>query len=175
MSALVDHLMDAQAANARQDRVLYDPSPETDSALEHLLAIAKTATPEQRPHIRALIRCLGEARHLNAAEREHERAAAAVADPVSSVHEFAKLVRPLLADLMHPFVGEQRRRARLLELHALFGRTLPRTRRAFSCRPLLGVSKFTELVIRLDEWEGRDDVDRVPPAGLTAADLGVSL
>lgn len=173
MSALVEHLMDAQAANARQDRVLYDPSPETDSALEHLLAIAKTASTEQRPHIRALIRCLGEARHLNAAERQHERAAAAVADPVSSVHEFCKLVRPLLADVAHPFVGADRRAARRCELHALFARTLPRTRAAFSCRPLLGVAKFTTLVEELDRWEGRDDEDRVPPAGLSAADLGV--
>lgn len=150
--SLVLSLIDAQACNAAQDRALFNASPEIDSALEYALVLLKTANDSQRPYAVALVRSLREIRVANAQEREFERTAAAIADPISNVHEFAKLARPLLADIGNPIMPPRRLAERLGELHALFVRTSPRTRAAFSLRPILGVSKYTTLVERLAEW-----------------------
>lgn len=150
---MVDSLIGAQACNAAEDRALYDPSPEIDSALEHALFLLKTANDVQRPHAVALAQLLSRVRDLNREEREHEMTAAGLADPVSSVHEFARLARPLLADLGNPMLGDRKRADRLGELHALFGRTVHRTRSAFSLRPLLGVKKYTRLLDELEAWD----------------------
>lgn len=150
-------LLDAQAANAAQQRALYDPSPEVDSALEHALFLLKTANDAQRPHARALVELLKSIHGHNAAERHHERTAVGLVENpperlVSSVHEFRRLALPLLVDLANPIMARQHD-ARLADLHALFERTRPVTRRALSMRPLLGVSRYTALVERLDAWE----------------------
>jgi hypothetical protein len=153
---VVNHLMDAQAHNAAQARALFNPSPEIDSALEHAMYLLRTSSAQQRPHARALVSHLRDVHRLNEAERKSEREAAAIADgtfgPVTSVHEFSRLARPILADLLNPVMPQRKLAARLGELHELFGRTLPRTREAFSCRPLLGVRKYTRLVDELQAW-----------------------
>lgn len=150
---IVESLMEAQAANAVQDRALFDPSPEIDSAVEHALWLLKTANDVQRPHAVALVRLLGTVRESNRSEREHVRLATGLVDPITSVHEFAREVRPLLADLANPMLGEAKRAARLGDLHALFGRTVYRSRSAFSLRPLLGVRKYTRLLAELEVWD----------------------
>jgi hypothetical protein len=157
MTLMVDLLLDAQSCNQVQDRELYDPSPEIDSAIERAAFLLKTANDVQRPYAAALMRQLVSVRESNRAERGHEMAAAGLADPVTNVHVFAKVARPLLADIMHPFVGDAKRAARLGELHRLFARTRYSTRTAFSLRPLLGVKKFTALEELHEAWdEARD-------------------
>lgn len=153
MTIMVDLLLDAQSCNAVQDRALYDPSPEIDSALERAAFLLKTANDVQRPVAVALIRQLAGIRDSNRAERGREMAATGLADPITNVHVFANAVRPLLADLMHPFVGDVKRAERLAELHRLFDRTRFSTRSAFSLRPLLGVRKYTRLLAELEAWD----------------------
>lgn len=151
---LIAALMDAQSWNAKQRRALYNATPEVDSAIEHTLVVLKTATDAQRPHLLALLALLRDVFKANEQELRSQRLAAGIADPVSNVHEFVKLVRPLLADLLNPIVPERKKAKRLGELHALFARTVPRTRSSFSCRPLLGSpAKYGELLARLEEWE----------------------
>lgn len=149
---VVDYLIAAQSCNAAEDRAIYNPTPEVDSAIEHALVLRKTATSAQRPHIEALIAHLVDVRRLNREERENERAAAGIVDPITTKDEFAKLARPILADLLHPFMGAERSAARLAELHVLFARTSPRTRSAVSVRQLLGVKKYTRLIEELAAW-----------------------
>lgn len=154
MTPLVAALMDAQAWNAQQRRALYNATPEIDSALERALLLLKTANDSQRPHAVALVAQLREIFLANHEELRSQQFAAGIADPISNVHEFVKLARPLLADLLNPIMSPSKQAARLGELHALFARTLPRTRSAFSCRPLLGSpAKYGELLVRLEEWE----------------------
>lgn len=158
---LVAALMEAQGYNAAEDRALFNPDRKVNSALEYALMLLKTANDSQRPYAVALVRQLSEIRSLNGREREQERLAAGIADPICNVHEFAKTVRPLLADLGNPIVPAKTKAARLGELHALFARTSPRTRSAFSLRPLLGVSKYTRLVAELAAWDELRAVERV--------------
>lgn len=156
MSDLVDTIMDAQAVNAVQAREIFNPTPETDSALEHAEFLLRTANDVQRPHAAALVTALRRVYRLNDEERDHERRAAGIADDVngrvSNVHELVRLVRPILSDLANVML-ERKHGARRADLRDIFARADERTLRSVSIRHLLGVRKYTRLVDELQAWQ----------------------
>jgi hypothetical protein len=153
---VLEPAMDVRAHTAAGERTLAQLA-------DPIRELARTATPSQRPHVRAIVDTV---RALAEQTRQAARSARQVAglvDPITSVHEFARTVRPLLA------AGDT------AELQAVFARTNRRTRNAPSLRALLGDSKHDELIVQLDRWEGRDDEDRPAPAGLSILDLGIQV
>lgn len=152
-----EHLIDAQISNAVQAKLIYDDSPEIDSAIEHNLWIAKHATGDVREHALAAIRDLTSAYTENRAEREHVRSAAQAASGWN-VKRAAREVRPLLADLLHPFVGPAKRAERLAALHAIFESCPSRVLRSVSLAHELdnrkaAPKKTTLLLELLAAWE----------------------
>jgi hypothetical protein len=112
---IVDALMNAQALNARQDRLLHDPSPEIDSLREILIALA---VPELSRAAR--LRLVARGVHLvdqvaqhNQLERDHEHEVTGHAERLGrkpmTVKDAAKQLRAPLADLVHPMIGGERR------------------------------------------------------------------
>lgn len=89
-------MLDAQAVNIRQHRLLYDPSPQPDSVIE----LALSGEPHQAARL-AL-----EALRLNSEERERQRQVARVADRRSrsqqpiGARQAAALLRPHLEVLV---------------------------------------------------------------------------
>lgn len=77
---LLEPTLDAKALNQHQQRIVANPSPECDSLVEHISAVARTATPEQRDHLYAIARLLNDLAHANHAEGECERMVAGAAD-----------------------------------------------------------------------------------------------
>lgn len=72
--------LDAQAANAHQDRLIYDPTPEVDSLAEHLREALKGTTGPARQHLRSAFALLTQVAHANHAERDHEQTIGGAAD-----------------------------------------------------------------------------------------------
>lgn len=151
------HLIDAQLANSRQAVLIYNASPEVDSAIERLLWIAKHSTGEIREHARDALRDLNTAYVENRTELTHVRGAAQEASGWS-VKRAARETRPILADLLHPFVGERKRGELLAQLHGIFESCPARVLRSVSLAHELdnrkAAPKKTSLLIQLlDEWE----------------------
>lgn len=107
-------ILEAQALNAAQARLGYNPSDECDSILEHAKALYRTATPGQRPHLVAIARLVKQLLAHNADERELEREVAGVVDLLGAceprdpltIRGIADRTRGPLALLMNPIVGE---------------------------------------------------------------------
>lgn len=76
--------MDARAENLRQARLISNPSPEIDSITEHLTELARTTTPAQRPHVRALLELVRDLATSNHAEGETQTTIAGVVDHLAS-------------------------------------------------------------------------------------------
>lgn len=149
--------MDAVLSNARQALLLYNATPEIDSAIEHNLWIAKHSTGQVRDHALAAIRDLTSAYTENRTEREHVQGAAREASGWS-VKRCARETRPILADLLHPFVGPRKRTELLAALHAIFAECPARVLRSVSLAHELdnrkaAPKKTTLLLELLGEWE----------------------
>lgn len=152
-----EHLIDAQISNGVQAKLIFNDSPEIDSAIEHNLWIAKHSTGEVREHALAAIRDLTSAYTENRAEREHVRSAAQAASGWN-VKRAAREVRPLLADLLHPFISDTRKTDRLAALHGIFESCPARVLRSVSLAHELDnrkapPKKTTLLLDLLDAWE----------------------
>lgn len=93
-----EHLLDAIAANHRQARLLHDPSPEVDSALEHLARVYRLTTGEAHDHAGEAIRLLLKAQESNHAENASQRAAhPLLSDQSWGVKSAARALSPVLA------------------------------------------------------------------------------
>jgi hypothetical protein len=73
--------MDARATNVRQTELLYNPSPEVDSVIEHLVALEHKVGREALAPVVTLIKELLQA---NLAEGQHEMAIAGFADRMAN-------------------------------------------------------------------------------------------
>lgn len=77
--------LDARGENIRQQRLLHNPAtPGADSFVEHLAALRRTATPRQRPHLRALLKLTRDLARSNAAEGRCETQIAGVVDQLAA-------------------------------------------------------------------------------------------
>lgn len=77
--------LDARGENIRQQRLLHNPTtPGADSFVEHLAALRRTATPRQRPHLRALLKLTRDLARSNAAEGRCETQIAGVVDQLAA-------------------------------------------------------------------------------------------
>lgn len=86
-----DHLMDAVAANHQQARLLYDPSPEVDSLLEHLTEMARKRGDLDAiyHHIEKALPLVRATHASNAAEGNFEREALGPIDAVARMLHMA--------------------------------------------------------------------------------------
>ncbi len=96
------------------DVIVYDPSPEVDSVLEHLATAFRLATCDrQRQHLRAAVLGVLEVRRVNDAERQCTREATGRVDrPDDGPWSFRRVVREArapLADLSNPIIRGKRR------------------------------------------------------------------
>lgn len=103
----LDDLLGAQAENARQERLLFNPDTEVNSLVEHVLDLRRYGVPKDR--LRQILADLREVLISNGREREGERTAAGVLDDLLRsmhaggmrsqirVHELSRALRPLLA------------------------------------------------------------------------------
>lgn len=76
-------VLDARAENLHQQRLIANPTPQIDSICEHLHALAATATPAQRHHVRELVRLVRALAASNTTEGERETAVAGVCDQLA--------------------------------------------------------------------------------------------
>jgi hypothetical protein len=98
--AFLEPGLEAVALNRQQQRLLYDPSPAVDSALEHLLALWRLAGPPSSPqgspdvaaHVTATLSLGRRLASSNAREREHVRAVCGEADRLTRDLRFAERV-----------------------------------------------------------------------------------
>jgi hypothetical protein len=108
---VISAALEGIARNREQHRIAFDPDNEINSLVEHIREIARTATPEQRPHVHALFRLIRDLCESNHAELRCERfiaaAADAMADPGWTVKRAARELRDPLAVLCNPIIGEQ--------------------------------------------------------------------
>lgn len=103
---------DALILNDRQALHLYDPTPEIDSALEHVVAAIRliNADPDRaEQHLRAATSDLTAAHKLNRSEREHEQAICDEAGRAGrrselTVKDAARELREPLATLANPII-----------------------------------------------------------------------
>lgn len=152
------HLIDAQLSNAEQARLIFNATPEIDSAIERLVFIVKHSTGDVQAMARAAISDLQAAYKENRAERGHVRNAAQAASGWT-VRRAARELRPILADLLHPFIGDARRQDRLAALYSIFEACPERVLRSVSLRHELdhrsvaSPKKTTLLLDLLVEWE----------------------
>lgn len=107
----------ALAVNRQQALYLHDPSPEIDSAIEHLIAAHPGLTGDARRHVRAALNKLVEAHRLNTRERDHHLAiceqAARIGRQDWSYKGIAQTVRDQLAIIANPVItGDSVDRAR---------------------------------------------------------------
>jgi hypothetical protein len=111
---IVEALMDAQAENIAQDRLLHNPTPEIDSLREVLSALARPRLSD-----RERMRLAGQGMHLvsqiarsNAAEREREHASTGAAEKLGrkpmTVKDAARELRAPLGDLANPMIGREK-------------------------------------------------------------------
>jgi CHAT domain-containing protein len=76
--------MDARAHNLHQARLIANPTPEIDSIVEHLAAIAETATDTQRGHVLELLRLVRDLAASNHAEGTRQQTVAGVVDRLAA-------------------------------------------------------------------------------------------
>jgi hypothetical protein len=154
--------LDAIALNARQHRLFFNPTVEADSMVEHLQALARTATPEQAPHVEALLLLVRDAVVANTAEGGRQRVAAGAADGLlSEAHRCqrqpraaAPTVKGTAALLRGPldvlgrsadYVTPKARASAAAEVAAVIDATPVALLVGTSLRHELGVRKFTLL------------------------------
>lgn len=108
-----EHLLDAIAANHEQSRLLHNPTPEVDSALEHLARAYRLSSGDCRAHVGDAIRLVVEAWNLND-DRENPSQRAVMpllSDRSWGVKSAANALRPVLADLSNRLISGARRAA----------------------------------------------------------------
>ncbi len=123
---IVERGMDAQAENARQARLISNPTPEIDSLTEIFAELARLDLSD-RERLRLVARGIGITREIaagNASERGHVRALTGAAELIGrkplTVKEAARRLREPLGVLANPIIqGEKRARARGLVLEVL--------------------------------------------------------
>lgn len=126
---------DGIALNDRQRLLIANPTAETDSIVEHIRELVRTATREQRPHLRALLELVRDLANDNGLEGEHLREIAHISDLQATARKtgnrplskrpFVDLVRDPLANLVNPFIkGAARDKAHDQVVKAL-ARTTP--------------------------------------------------
>lgn len=160
-NAVIEHALDGQVHSQVQEREMYDPSPEIDSGVEHVLAAARLlpAGSEARAHLLTALQHFGRALKENAAERKcWHQVTERAASRSWTVQRVANETRPLLADLLQPFTGEARKADRLAALHAIFESCPAKTLRSVSLAHELdnrrvAPRKTTLLWQLLAEWE----------------------
>lgn len=126
---VVTAAMESIARNREQHQIAFNPDDEVNSLVEHIREIARTATPEQRPHVHALfdlIRSLCESNHAELrCERFIAAAADAMTDPGWTVKRAARELRDPLATLCNPILPEQMKADALTEVRRVI-RACPR-------------------------------------------------
>lgn len=119
MTPLVENLMEAQARNREQARLMRNPSPEVDSITECVREIARDATPRQRGHLATLLRLVKRLDESNAVELDLERLSAVIADTAAaaatpwSLRRAVRELRDPLAVLTNPMTVSQHKQARM--------------------------------------------------------------
>lgn len=106
------HSRTALHLNERQARHLYDPTPEVDSALEHVvtaLRLLNADSAQAETHLRAATSDLTAAHKLNRGEREHELAICDEAGQAGkrsdlTVKDAARELREPLGTLANPII-----------------------------------------------------------------------
>lgn len=86
--------LDARALNLEQQRLIFNPSPECDSLVEHIGRLVSGAPAAQVVELRRLLRRLARS---NAAEGECERALAASIEQSLQAHFGARKLEPAAA------------------------------------------------------------------------------
>lgn len=103
---VVDAALEGIALNRAQHRLVTNTTPEVDSLLEHVRELARTATSEQKPHIRAMLELIRLLCESNQAELDCERLIAEAADRMSesgwSVKRAASELRGPLDVIVYP-------------------------------------------------------------------------
>lgn len=156
-------VLDARAENLQQRRLIHNPSEETDSIVEHLAELARTCTPEQRPHLRAVLDLLRELAVSNVREGQGQQTIAGVVDTLAAdlrkhetldrsgdlgVKSIARRLRKPLEDLVNSRSPSSKA---VVEARAAVDAVLREVPSAYlignvSLRHELGVTRYTRLV-----------------------------
>lgn len=87
LSPALTHVMDARLHNLDQEVLVFDPSPDVDSAMEHAAALLSCPDRDRPRHVGELLRLLRQIVESNRCEGGHELSAAGIIDPlVKTLH-----------------------------------------------------------------------------------------
>lgn len=165
-SEVVDHALDARGHNLHQARLIANRTPDVDCLLDHLHELIRTASPEQRDHLAAMLGILRTLGKSNAQEGELEQAVAGAAEQMAldardrrmrdylGVKAIANAVRGPLGVLAHPqrhTASEYVHAARTLD--DVIARVPAEQLVRASVRHELGVRKYGQLVALVHDRE----------------------
>lgn len=169
---VLEQALEGVAINRAQDRMLVNTTPEIDSLAEILIELHDATDPAERRRLAVHgMRLLAQVRELNDTERECERTIAGHAEAIDldaarerrlTIKRLAAELRPILADLGNPMLGEAGYARRVEALLAVVRQAPPEHLRpeCVSLRHELdgnarGARKFTLLHETLDRLGAR--------------------